>query len=233
MFNKWLAFNSSRHRLYEENERFAKSMKKNSLILDAGCGDAPYKDLFKHVRYESADFAQSNREYAEQITYVCDLKKIPVEDNRFDYVVCNQVLEHIPEPQKVIDELHRVLKPKGQIIFTAPLFYQEHEQPYDFFRYTKFGWRHLLSSVGFTIHRIDPMEGFFGLCGYLFELMYYNLPTKAHKIGGKTGKVAAPLLTIIRPFMALSAIFFHRLEKRVKLHIDIGAKNYVIIAEKA
>ena len=78
MFNKWLAFNSSRHRLYEENERFAKSMKKNSLILDAGCGDAPYKDLFKHVRYESADFAQSNREYDEQITYVCELKKIPV-----------------------------------------------------------------------------------------------------------------------------------------------------------
>lgn len=61
-------------------------------MLDAGAGDAPYKDLFSHVQYESADFEQSNRPYGKS-TYVCNLcEHIPVEDGRFDYIVFNQTL---------------------------------------------------------------------------------------------------------------------------------------------
>ena len=124
MLKQSLRFNSSRYRLYEENAAFARSLKPNSLVLDAGCGESPYRDLFKNMRYESADFAQVDKPYAQKITYVCDLKAIPVEDNRFDHIILNQVLEHIPEPTEVLTELFRVLKPGGSMLCTAPLFYQ-------------------------------------------------------------------------------------------------------------
>jgi ubiquinone/menaquinone biosynthesis C-methylase UbiE len=127
-----LAFNSSRYRLWLENADFAASVPSGALVLDAGAGEAPYKCLFQHAIYESADFQKVNKQYAKS-TYVCDLKKIPVEDRRFDFIVFNQVMEHVPEPSIVLAELHRILKENGKLIYTGPLFYEEHEQPYDFY----------------------------------------------------------------------------------------------------
>lgn len=232
MFKKYLQFNSSRYRLEEENKHFAISMKSGAKVLDAGCGDAPYRHLFKQQIYESADLASGDRSYDKDITYICDLKNIPVNDSTYDHIICNQVLEHISEPQLVIDELARVLKPGGTILFTAPLFYQEHEQPHDYFRYTKYAWNYLLPKSGLNTEKIEPLEGFFGLCGYFFEVMYYFLPKNISKAGGKAGFIGTIILHAVHPLLALLSIFFHRLEKRIKLPVDIGSKNYAVIAVK-
>lgn len=141
-------FNSSRYRLQKENAAFAALVPDHALVLDAGAGNAPYKSLFEHAQYESADFEKIDKKYAPS-TYVCDLKKIPVEDCRFDFIIFNQVMEHLPEPHLVLAELYRVLKPSGKMIYTGPLFYEEHEQPYDFYRYTQFGLRYLFESAHF------------------------------------------------------------------------------------
>ena len=135
------AFNSSRERLWQENVAFAATVSAGALVLDAGAGTSPYKSLFAHARYESADFEQVNKAYAHQ-TYTCDLSAIPVEDSRFDAVIFNQVMEHLPEPRAVLCELHRALRPGGRLIYSGPLFYEEHEKPYDFYRYTQFGVRY-------------------------------------------------------------------------------------------
>src|SRR6266404_4247488 len=65
--------NSSRYRLWLENKRFADSIPAGALVLDAGAGDAPYKNLLTHVVYESADFEKVDKVCAKS-TYVCDLK---------------------------------------------------------------------------------------------------------------------------------------------------------------
>jgi len=208
-------------------------MPKGSLVLDAGSGNAPYKHLFRDMRYESADFKQVDKEYDDKITYVCDLKAIPVKDGRFDFIIFNQTLEHLPEPQAVLDELYRVLKPGGKILCTAPLFYEEHEQPYDFYRYTQFGWRVLVETAGFKIERIDWLEGFFGLCAYLFDMIYRNLPTAPQAIhSGIAGYVLAPFLFLLKYFLALNSVLFHHLEKHIKIVLTTGAKNYIVIATK-
>src|SRR5215210_9514252 len=135
------AGNSSRAYLPRFLARAAESVEPGQLVLDAGAGRAQYRGLFAHARYETADFlAVKGKKYA-QPDYVCDLAAIPVEDARFDHVLLTQVLEHIPEPRLVLAELHRVLKPGGTLWLTAPLFYAEHERPYDFYRYTQFGLR--------------------------------------------------------------------------------------------
>lgn len=119
-------FNSSRVRLLQENQAFAASITGGAVVLDAGAGEAPYRSLFKHTQYESADFEQVDKKYVPS-TYVCDLKSIPVEDCRFDAIVFNQVMEHLPEPLLVLQELQRVLKVGGRMIYTGPFFYEEHE----------------------------------------------------------------------------------------------------------
>jgi SAM-dependent methyltransferase len=134
---KKLSFNSSRFRLFQENKIFADSIPPGSIVLDAGAGNQPYRNLLMHTQYESADFEKVDKSYARS-TYVCDLKKIPTENNRFDFILFNQVMEHLPEPTLVLKELNRVLKHNGKIIYTGPLFYEEHEIPYYFFRYTQF-----------------------------------------------------------------------------------------------
>jgi ubiquinone/menaquinone biosynthesis C-methylase UbiE len=100
------SINSSRFRLWQENVNFAQQVLVDDWVLDAGAGSAPYKSLFEHAHYESADFEQVDKPYAKS-TYVCDLKKIPVEDERFSYVVFNQVMEHLPEPDLVLAELNK------------------------------------------------------------------------------------------------------------------------------
>lgn len=229
---RMLAFNSSRYRLWNENAAFAATVPSEALVLDAGAGDAPYKSLFQHARYESADFEKVDKKYATS-TYVCDLRSIPVEDGRFDFIVFNQVIEHLPDPRAVLAELYRVLKRGGRMICTGPLFYEEHEQPYDFYRYTQFGLRHLFGEAGFRVERLDWMEGYFGTVGYQLQGMARYLPWKPSQLGnGVAGYVLTPFLILWKAVCAVASIAFHRLETRIKFQARGYPKNYVVLASK-
>ncbi len=224
--------NSSRVRLWEENAAFAARIPPGAMVLDAGAGSGPYMELFGHARYESADFEQVNKDYAPA-TYTCDLANIPVESSRYDYVIFNQVLEHLPEPKRVLQELHRVLKPSGQLIFSAPLFYEEHEQPYDFYRYTQFGLKHLFQESGFEIERLDWLEGYFGTVGYQLNCMSRYLPSKPRELGGGwKGAALAPCLGLVKLSASVGSMAFHKLETRFKYQDRGYPKNYLAILKK-
>ena len=226
------AFNSSRYRLQLENARFAAEVPAGAVVLDAGAGEAPYKGLFDHAIYESADFEKVDKHYAPA-TYVCDLTHIPVENARFDYILFNQVMEHLPEPAHVLQELHRVLKPGGKMIYTGPLFYEEHEQPYDFYRYTRFGLQHLFAAAGFNIERLDWLEGYFGTVAYQLSGMSYALPSRPRDLaGGLASYFLAPTLWVMKQGCTAGARFFHALETRIKFQARGYPKNYVAIARK-
>jgi SAM-dependent methyltransferase len=225
-------FNSSRYRLGQENARFAAEVPAGAVVLDAGAGEAPYRTLFEHAIYESADFEKVDKRYAPA-TYVCDLSDIPVENARFDYILFNQVMEHLPEPARVLAELHRVLKPGGKMIYTGPLFYEEHEQPYDFYRYTRFGLQHLFTSAGFSIERLDWLEGYFGTVAYQLAGMSDALPSRPREVAaGFAGYALAPTLWFMKKGCTAGAIFFHALETRIKFQGRGYPKNYVAIACK-
>ncbi|WP_372729718.1 class I SAM-dependent methyltransferase [Nocardioides sp.] len=140
-------------------------------VLDAGAGKLPYKSLFAHVSYEAADVVAE-----PGLDYVCDIAKMPVPDDTYDLVFCSQTLEHVPNPVAVLREFHRILKPGGQAWLSAPLFYPEHVQPYDYFRYTRFAWRKMARRAGFTVADISWLEGYFGTLSYQLEMAYKALP---------------------------------------------------------
>lgn len=214
------------------NEMFAKTVPPGSRVLDAGAGDQPYRDLFGHCDYESADFELIDKPYARS-TYVCSLDAIPVEDGRFDAVICNQVMEHLPRPAAALRELNRVLKPGGTLICTAPLFYEEHERPYDFYRYTQFGWRLMMEEAGFEILAIDWMEGYFGTVAYQLETAAKYLPMRPYRtVPGILGWSAAPVVVLSKPLFALLARLFYTLDEQGK-HTESGfPKNYVVTVRK-
>lgn len=145
--------NPSRNNLDQLCKEFGASLPEGARVLDAGSATAPYKHHFAQCKFQTADISGV-------VTFKCSLTSIPVPDNAFDAILCTQVLEHVVEPDKVLAELFRVLKPGGRILLTTPFFYEEHLIPYDYYRFTSFGLTMLMERAGFKVEATRWLEGY-------------------------------------------------------------------------
>ena len=221
---------SSRIYLERRVRAFARETAPSMLVLDAGAGASPYRRWFAHAHYEAADMVQLPGTDLP-LDYVCDLKAIPVEDVRFDRILCSQVLEHVPDPARVLAELHRVLKPGGRIFCSAPLFYEEHQKPNDFFRYTQFAMRRLFDEAGFQVVSIEWLEGYFGTVSYQFDEMVRHLPRGGRGRGWRRRLLRLGLF-VTRLVAMVGRGAFARLDMRWKYTRSGHPKNYVVVAER-
>ena len=141
-------------------EDVAKNMATGISILDAGAGESVYKKHFSHCNYKAIDLAvgESRWNYAN-LDYVGHLHEMPIENEVFDAVLCTQVLEHLEWPRESVKEMHRVLKPGGKLFMTVPMAQDEHQIPYDFFRYTSFGLNSICKHAGFREVHVTPFGG--------------------------------------------------------------------------
>ena len=228
-----IKYNSSRYRLFLEVQNFAQSIPEGFRVLDAGSGDSPYRDLFTHTNYSSTDFIKVDKNYTNP-SFICDLSNIPISDSYYNYIIFTQVMEHIIEPKFVLSELFRVLKPGGKLIYTGPLFYKEHEIPYDYYRYTQYGLRYLFEQAGFIIERLDWLEGYFGTLGYQYDRESRDLPWRPSQFPKKPfGFLFSPIFIIIKVLAKINSVFFHTLEKVIKYQNSGYPKNYVSILRKS
>mgnify|MGYP001055403045 CR=1 FL=1 len=162
-------FSLERHRLiwlYLKNETdFFSAPKKVLHIAPEQCFLKLFKKQ-KNLSYTSADLYSP---IADVKADICDL---PFNDNVFDVVFCNHVLEHIEDDTKAISELYRVLKPGGLGIFQIPQdlslakTYEDfsitsskdrkkHFGQYDHVRVYGKDYFDRLRAVGFKVHEID------------------------------------------------------------------------------
>lgn len=136
-------------------------------LLDVGCGTQPYRSLFQVRQYVGLDIdSPLARERGIADAYY-DGSRFPFDDGAFDVILCNQVLEHVFKPDEFASELRRVLAPGGRLILTVPFVWDEHEQPYDYARYSSFGLKALLERHGF---RVLEHRKLLSNCAVLFQL---------------------------------------------------------------
>jgi len=138
-------------------------LKFHGVLLDVGSASMPYKSLLTAEaenisRYVSLDLKPSKR-YPFNPELIWDGKTIPLHDNAVDCAIATEVFEHFPNPETVMAEILRVLKPGGILFFTVPFLWRLHTVPFDEYRYTPFSLERHLRNAGFEDVIIKPLGG--------------------------------------------------------------------------
>ena len=144
------------------------------------------------------------------------LHRIPFESDYFDAILCIAVLEHVENPEEVVPELFRVLKPGGHLILEVPFLQPEHKVPTDFQRYTKDGLVRLVSHHGFSVEQI---KGLFTVYHTLYWQVYLWLHLK------KSISYLLLRLVLLRPLLWAA--------RRSGTYSDTLASGFQLIATKA
>ncbi len=122
-------------------------------VLDVGAGQSPWRAwLPATTSYQGIDVAYANEfgmnsNRADIIYY--DGRRMPFGDATFDCVLCIEVLEHSEDPQLLITEIARVVRPGGTLLLTVPWSARRHHLPHDFHRFTRERLQALLIQGGF------------------------------------------------------------------------------------
>ncbi len=214
-------FYFARKGLYENISILSNHIKGDT--LDVGCGQKPYEKLFNSSRYIGLELDTIENRKNKKADYFYDGTTFPFQNNEFDSVIANEVLEHVFSPSDFLSEIYRVLKPGGMLLITVPFVWDEHEQPHDFARYTSFGLRHLLEKSGFEIieHRksvCDIRVVFQLLNGYIYK-----------KTATKNGYINMFIaFFLMSPFNIMGELLSKVLPKNEDLYLD----NVMLLKKK-
>lgn len=118
-------------------DRFIAANASTARTLDLGAQNGPYAALFPNR-------VAVDIRHGAGVHLLGDAQALGIASEAFDLVLCTEVLEHLPEPQRAIDEMFRVLKPGGTLLLTTRFLFPIHDAPHDYFRFTKYGLRYLL-----------------------------------------------------------------------------------------
>ncbi len=149
----------------------------NGILLDLGCGTAPlFHEYNKKVNEVICIDWENSCHKNIHLDFVADLSKnIPLDSNSVNTVLLSDVLEHISEPQKLMAEISRVMRPGGILILGVPFFYWLHESPYDFNRYTKYQLEKLCFDNNLIICELKEWGGPLSV---ILDIMGKNWPKK-------------------------------------------------------
>jgi SAM-dependent methyltransferase len=136
-------------------------------VLNAGAGD---RDISHLISGQLVNQDIETGKHNANIQVHSPLDDIPFDDGYFDAIICNAVLEHVENPEKVLAEFARVLRPSGTLYLCVPFMQPEHLDPTDFQRYTVDGLAALVRRHGFDVREASAMHSVYTTLGWiLFE----------------------------------------------------------------
>lgn len=169
-------------------DRFVQAHGSRGLTLDIGAQNGPYSACFPNR--VALDIRPGRG-----VRVIGDAMSLGITSEAFDVVLCTEVLEHLPEPQRAVDEMFRVLRPGGTLLLTTRFLFPIHDAPHDYFRFTKYGLRYLLRR--FTILELHEETDSVGAVAVLLQ----RLGMQARTVGPVSARafwlVAA---RIVNPF---------------------------------
>lgn len=147
-------------------------------LIDLGCGNVPLYATYKNLIAQNICVDWENSMHANPfLDKICNLnERLPFDNEEFDTILLSDVLEHIPEPEKLWREMARILKPGGKIILNVPFFYKIHEAPHDYFRYTEFALRRFAKDVNLEVVVLEPIGGIPEILGDLSAKLLSKIP---------------------------------------------------------
>ena len=146
-----------------------KDNEQNFQVLNIGCGEVDFKNYFhKNTRYDTLDINPRI-----QATYTADITNTnnQILKDLYDVVLCIEVLEHVTNPFLAIKEIHRIVKPQGNLVLSVPFNFRIHEES-EFFRYTANGLKLLLKDyfiINEFVVQSDPHRGDLMPLGYILK----------------------------------------------------------------
>ncbi len=143
---------------------FAARLPAGARVLDAGAGEARHAHYFTRQRYCGVDLGVGDHTWDYgRLDALADLTRLPFRDGRFDAAINIVTLEHVREPERVLDEIARALAPGAPFLAIVPHEWEVHQAPHDYFRYTRHGMAYLLERAGMVEIEIRPVGGYFRL----------------------------------------------------------------------
>lgn len=184
-------------------------------LLDIGCGKMPYKEYVLEnsevTKYVGLDI-DTAIVYDQNIKpdFLWDGQVMPFKDNSFDCAFGTEVLEHCPNPEVILKEVNRVLKPDGVFFFTVPFLWNLHETPHDEYRYTPFALKRHLENSGFSSIQINATGGWHASMAQMLGLW-----VRRSQISQKKRKF---LSFILKPIIK----YLIKLDKNIKVNFVDG-----------
>lgn len=188
-------------------------------VLEIGAGGNYLKEDLKNNYNEWISLDYDLR--SNSIDLRGDGQQLPFKEEMFNTVISVDVLEHVPNPEKFVAEIYRTIKPGGTVILSTPFFFYLHEEPYDFFRFSKYGLKTIFERNGFRVVDVIPTGGVIGIFGLLISIFI----TK--KLG--FSKTLLKFLLKIHRFIQLK--LFLPLDKKLDKNKKF-AQGHFIVAKK-
>jgi SAM-dependent methyltransferase len=186
------------------------------VTLDIGAGWLAFKKILTSrfdIQYYSCDVVPT-----QSLDFIADAFHLPVGNGTLSNAICSAVMEHVGEPQILLDEIANSLSPGGILLITAPHFHYIHAEPNDFFRFTRYGLKYILEHAGFQVLEIQPVGGLVSFLSTLISTVFLSFFGSVH--------VLRPIaLALNRLFVHLSFAIDSRMDKD-----KIFALGYIAIA---
>lgn len=194
--------------------------------LDIGCGQKPYEPYTQSSEYIGLEVDLPNDMALKKADVYYNGTIFPFSSEAFDSIVTNQVFEHVFDPSLFMNEMNRVLKKEGVLLLTVPFVWDEHEQPYDFARYSSFGLVHVLKKHGFEIlHHSKSMNDI----RVIFQMMNGYLYKKTVTRNGYVNLLIT--LFMMAPLNLFGQLLSYLLPKNNDLYLDnivLAKKKYTL-----
>ena len=189
------------------------------ITLDIGCGSSPYA---KHFPCRVG----IDIKLRPGVNVIADTCFLPFKDGMFPVVLCTEVLEHVAYPENALSEMRRILRPGGKLLLTTRFIFPIHDAPHDFYRFTKYGLRHLLRD--FDIRELKPELNTIATIAALVQRIAFQTDLRGGKI---TRAIVLTFGLIIKGLGGLLRREYGDYSRSIP-EKDILASGYFIIATK-
>ncbi len=227
-YNTMFSFN------YHNVSRIIKDIKESAhlfkgVLVDIGAGRSPYYNLFSVDQYIAVDLPGSlpQGEQRNITQMVGNVLELPLNDSSCDCAVSMQVLEHVPDTDKALKEIYRIMKENGTVLISVPHISPIHLEPHDYYRFTPIGMAHLLKKNGFSIVTVKQQGGLFASLALTFNM---DIVISRYNEGQYTFRPIVSRMVYLSPLIGIVnilALFFDKVYKSYR-----SPTNIFIIARK-